>query len=341
MPATGNYILNAIGPSGAGNCKYEDHGNINIEQACALQNCCITDATAFRYDYGDAFLVNYDNIILANASDSACEAQSDCDTQALTCYYPDYDNPVCDGYDHYDVYIPYGSKIRMSFYVQSKEETYTMCGLTFYLIAEGLNPNNRGVLTTGSCLNGWFYVPGSYSCRAFKNLDYGITPLASLTGPVFNVYDAGAPLLDTSPPYIQNVYFATWSNYAFDSITYCCEERGNCCPEISCGTGSVEGTLIPNFYPPQGFDCECFLCEYPSCFEFGDPTYTYPNPVAGQLKECSAYWDYECDVPCGVRVRVVNRMYWARNVGPSLCSVYIPGDKFSVEITCEKACPDV
>lgn len=335
-----NYILNAIGPSGPGNCEDADHGSIDTEQACALKNCCITDATAFQRTTGGAynsFLVNYDNVTLADASSlTTCDPEK-CIDDLDTCFFPDLENPVCGGYDYYDVYIPYGAKIKMSFYVQSKEWTYNMCELSFYLIAKGLNPANRGYLTTGTCLDGWFYVPDYFSCEGFRDLDYGITPLSSLTGPVNNVYAAGTPLMPYSAT--ADVYYATWANYAFDVITYASQESSNCCPELECLDGStITGTLVDN--PNKQYYWDSFLCEYSPCPEEGEePFYSLSYPVSGQVKECSAYWDYECDVPCGVRVRVVNRIYGSIPSTQPACRTYVPGDKFKVETTCEKQCP--
>jgi hypothetical protein len=318
-----NYILNAVGPSGPGACKSADHGSIDIEQACTLKNCCITDATAFVG--AAAFLVDYDNITLADHSDSTECDPEECLDDYQTCYTPDYENPVCGGYDNYDVYIPYGAKIRMSFYVQSKEWTYTMCRQSFDLIAKGLNPNNRGYLTTGTCLDGWFYVPGYFTCEAFRDLDYGITPLSSLTGPVDYFYPFSSATAD--------IYYASWSNYAFDVITYASQESSNCCPDFECFDGSmITGTLIDN--PDSQFFWDKFLCEYSPCPGYEEPLYSISYPVSGQLKECSAYWDYECDVPCGVRVRVVNNVYASFVSSQIGCRIYVPGDKFKVETTC-------
>lgn len=318
-----NYILNAIGPSGPGGCYADYHWAIDPEVACHLNDCCITNPIGSLTDgsfYNFTQVLSPDGFTLCNISTSCPNPYPQfCNYRCIQ-----FGPTACDGISEFYTYVPYGAKIRMEFYVSGYENNQRafFCDSAFYVDVEGANPANLGSLSTrGDCLNGWFNEVGAYACEAYRDQDYGVRALSSLTGPF------GYP-----PLYSYRAYFNT---YAFDSLAYNCDSSHYCCNTYTCDGQAQEGTVVPATYPDAG-PCD-FECRYSANSCFNEPYYDSAQLTPGSIKECGGYFDYECDVPCGVKITVAN--YLPRVGFAGECLTFIPGDKFTVDITCEKQCP--
>lgn len=142
MPATGNYILNAIGPSGPGGCNGVYH-YVGATAACSLNDCCITNPIGNLTSEFWPFS-QYDQV-LSSEGFSLINVSSACPPSATSfCANPnclELSVTSCDEISDFYFYLPYGAKIRMAFYVTGTENSVRslFCYPAFRLKAYGIN----------------------------------------------------------------------------------------------------------------------------------------------------------------------------------------------------------
>lgn len=340
MPAAGNYILGAVGPSGGPQFCNNTTGSYfgdTLPDICSTKSATCCHTPVFTYIYGRPFLEEF--ILLAPLDSpgyyemyesNISSAPSGCDVFSPTggnVTYKDLStgdvtNTDPGRFGQVEIFVNYGASISLDFtmripYVQQNFEN---CWNLGRLELFNANSDNRGVLIGDH----WYDntpdrpsptipnpFPTPYRCRNNPSITRIYTPFEEGIGS----------------------YAADINSFAFaaDIESFICNTSNYCC---SCyGQPNDPGILecerpCPGNLPDGLINPPC-VCSYMG--DYLSPCYTnmpYVNLQGSFL--------YTCDVPCGVRIQLV----LFQGLGSAAGYALYPEEKGYFNLTCtDISCP--